>query len=58
MCARQLSKLDNIILDSLDKQGSFPPSLGSGAKLLADLQAIGRVHQAAFDRQAKDVLFL
>ncbi|MBC7770241.1 MAG: BLUF domain-containing protein [Phycisphaerales bacterium] len=58
MCARQLSQLDNDILNSMEQRGAFPPAYGSGALLLTQLQAIGRVHQAAFDRQAKDVLYL
>ena len=58
MCARQLSVLDNDILNSLEKRGAFPPGYGSGAQLLTQLQAIGRVHSAAFDRQSKDVHYL
>lgn len=58
MCARQLSQLDNDILDSLERRGGFPPAYGSGPLLLRQLQAIARVHYEAFDRQAKDVLHL
>ncbi len=58
MCARQLSPLDKDILDSIDRRGGFPPAYGSGAALLSQLQAIGRIHQEAFDRQTKDVLYL
>lgn len=58
MCARQLSQLDNDILDSLERRGAFPPAYGSGAFLLTQLQAIARVHHEAFDRQTKDVLYL
>lgn len=58
MCARQLSKLDNDILDRFDQQGAFPPLPASGARLLEQLRGIGRVHQAAFDLQTKDVQYL
>lgn len=58
MCARQLSQLDNDILDSLERRGSFSPPYDSGALLLRQLQAIARVHYEAFDRQAKDVHYL
>jgi DNA-binding NarL/FixJ family response regulator len=58
MCARQLSKLDNDVLDRFERQGAFPPLPQSGARLLDQLRAIGRVHQAAFDRQNQDALYL
>jgi hypothetical protein len=58
MCARQLSQLDNDILDNLERRRGFPPAYGSGALLLSQLQAIARVHRETFDRQAKDVLYL
>lgn len=58
MCARELSKLDNEILDRLDLHGAFLPTVPSGAFLLEQLQGIGRVHHAAFDRQMSDVLYL
>lgn len=55
MCARQLSRLDNDILDRIEQQGAFP---ASGVRLLELMRGIGRVHQAAFDRQTKDVEYL
>lgn len=58
MCARQLSQLDNDILDSLERRGGVSPAYVSGALLLSQLQAIARVHYEAFDRQARDVLYL
>lgn len=58
MCARQLSQLDNDILDSLERRYGFPPADSSGAFVLSQLEAIARVHYEAFDRQAKDVLYL
>lgn len=50
MCARQLSLLDNDILDRFEQQGTFSPLAVSGARLQEQLCGIGRVHQAAFDR--------
>lgn len=57
MCARQISKLDNDILDRLENRGAFPPAPDGGA-LLEQLRAVGRVHQEYFDRQLKGVVYL
>lgn len=58
MCARQLSRLDNDILDRFDQRGVFPSAADSGTALLGQLQAISRVHHAAFDLQTRDVHYL
>ena len=51
MCARQLSKLDNHILDSVEKYGGLPNGPAAGRLLLDQLQKIGQVHKTNFDRQ-------
>jgi hypothetical protein len=58
MCARELSKLDNDILDRLEQRGAFVPTAESGASLLEQLRSIGRVHHAVFDQQMRDTLYL
>jgi len=56
MCARRLSSLDNQILDSFDKRGGL--SASSATLLLDQLEGIGRVHGACFNRQRDDVAYI
>jgi hypothetical protein len=58
MCARQLSALDNQILDRLNDKGGFSPAAMPGVELLDALKGIARVHAAQFDRQTQSVVYL
>jgi hypothetical protein len=58
MCARQLSTLDNQILDRFDKRGGLSPKKDSRPLLLDQLEGIGRVHSVYFQRQRDDIAYI
>jgi len=58
MCGRCLSATDSLLISRLDERGGFNPAAMSADDLLSLLIAIGQVHEAEFDRQSSQTLYL